>query len=624
MKPSAILFLAVAASLVDIGNCQRRLLVESFSASNSSVTVPFNTSLQPGSDALPFDDPRVAPKVDGTSPEQIHLTYVSPSQMLVTYVTGNPIMGGNISAASATGTVPTMVRYSAQKGGPYYNTTGWSEVYQQIYTFTGFPNINYTSPLIHHALLTGLQPSTTYYYIVGEPTYGTSQELSFTTLPPVGQFPLRLGLVGDLGSTYNSSTTFDQLVANDPQMTLYVGDLTYADDYMTNGTAAPWMRNSSATPYSASVLAQHYGTFQPKWDMWGRFTEPLFSKVPFQSAIGDHEIEPQHTGEYFERCDGQQTCPSNATIIKFSSFKARYPMPNNESGSPDPSFYSFDVGGAHVIGLSSYIPFQRGSPQYQWLQNDLRQVNRTVTPWLIVLFHASWYNSYSDHYMENECMRQEIEPLLYEYGVDLAFTGHVHAYERSFPVYNFTRDTCGPVYILIGDGGNIEKIYRRFADQPGLCPQPGVQPPWQPEYCPSFPYPGGPNNGFCATSQPTWSAYREPSFGHGILVVENATHAVWEWHLNQDAADVISDRTYIVRNPEQCVGKAPKVAPAPQQPIISLRQGQAVAPAIAAAPPTSAAGVQAVVPPSVSIPLQHLQHAPMMGPAAPAPIASGG
>ena len=75
--------------------------------------------------------------------------------MLVTYVTGNPIMGGNISAASANGTVPTMVRYSAQKGGPYDNATGWSEVYQQIYTFTGFPNINYTSPLIHHALLTG-------------------------------------------------------------------------------------------------------------------------------------------------------------------------------------------------------------------------------------------------------------------------------------------------------------------------------------------------------------------------------------------------------------------------------------------------------------------------------------
>jgi hypothetical protein len=44
----------------------------------------------------------------------------------------------------------------------------------------------------------GLRPSTTYYYIVGQTFYGTSQELSFTTLPPVGDFPLRLGLVADL------------------------------------------------------------------------------------------------------------------------------------------------------------------------------------------------------------------------------------------------------------------------------------------------------------------------------------------------------------------------------------------------------------------------------------------
>jgi hypothetical protein len=45
------------------------------------------------------------------------------------------------------------------------------------------------------------------------------------------------------------------------------------------GTAAPWLRNSTATPYGAAVQALPYGTFQPKWDMWGRFTEPLFSKV---------------------------------------------------------------------------------------------------------------------------------------------------------------------------------------------------------------------------------------------------------------------------------------------------------------------------------------------------------
>ncbi len=43
--------------------------------------------------------------------------------------------------------------------------------------------------------------------------------------------------------------------------------------------------------------------------------------------------------------------------------------------------------------------------------------------------------------------------------------------------------------------------------------------------------------GFCppANFQPSPSAYREPSFGHGTLDILNATHAYWQWHRNQVA-----------------------------------------------------------------------------------------
>ncbi len=47
-------------------------------------------------------------------------------------------------------------------------------------------------------------------------------------------------------------------------------------------------------------------------------------------------------------------------------------------------------------------------------------------------------------------MRQSYEPLLYKYGVDVSFLGHVHGYERTNPVYNYTVDECGPVHITIG------------------------------------------------------------------------------------------------------------------------------------------------------------------------------
>ncbi|GAB2301485.1 Purple acid phosphatase 23, partial [Dionaea muscipula] len=66
--------------------------------------------------------------------------------------------------------------------------------------------------------------------------------------------------------------------------------------------------------------------------------------------------------------------------------------------------------------------------------------------------------SYSLHYQEFECMRQEMESLLYHHGVDIVFSGHVHAYERMNRIYNYTLDPYGPVYITVGDGGNIEQV----------------------------------------------------------------------------------------------------------------------------------------------------------------------
>lgn len=63
--------------------------------------------------------------------------------------------------------------------------------------------------------------------------------------------------------------------------------------------------------------------------------------------------------------------------------------------------------------------------QYSWLQHDLEKVDRGVTPWLVAAWHSPWYNSYSSHYQEFECMRQEMEEILYTYGVDIVFSGHV-------------------------------------------------------------------------------------------------------------------------------------------------------------------------------------------------------
>lgn len=86
-------------------------------------------------------------------------------------------------------------------------------------------------------------------------------------------------------------------------------------------------------------------------------------------------------------------------------------------------------------------------------------------------------------------------------------------------VYNYTLDPCGPVYITVGDGGNIEKVDVDHADDPGKCPSAGDNIPEFGGVC-RLNYSSGPAEGkFCWNTQPEWSAFRESSFGHGTLEV---------------------------------------------------------------------------------------------------------
>ena len=150
-----------------------------------------------------------------------------------------------------------------------------------------------------------------------------------------------------------------------------------------------------------------------------------------------------------------------------------------------------------------------GSPQMDWLQKDLAGVDRSVTPWLVAVFHQPYMNSNDAHSMDTEGapMQQAIEEVLNTYKVDLVFSGHVHAYERSCPAYHYACKDGAPIYITIGDGGNAEGLAATW-----------VEP------------------------QPAWSLYRQASYGFGELRVLNATSMTWKWHQNQDLQNTIADQ----------------------------------------------------------------------------------
>ncbi|CAE6076029.1 unnamed protein product [Arabidopsis arenosa] len=203
-------------------------------------------------------------------------------------------------------------------------------------------------------------------------------------------------------------------------------------------------------------------THQPLWDSFGRLLETLASTRPWMVTEGNHEIES---------------------------------FPINDH-----------ISCVHTVMLGSYTPYDSHSDQYQWLQADLRKVDRKKTPWLVVVMHMPWYSTNKAHYGEGEKMRNALESLLYRAQVDVVFAGHVHTYERFKPIYNKKADPCGPMYITIGDGGNREGLALRF-NKP----------------------------------QSPLSVFRESSFGHGRLRIIDHKRAHWSWHRNNDEMSFIAD-----------------------------------------------------------------------------------
>ena len=112
----------------------------------------------------------------------------------------------------------------------------------------------------------GLEPNTRYYYRCGDPSIPAMSDMyHFKTMPVSGpqSYPNRIAIVGDLGLTYNTSATVSHLISNKPDLVLLVGDVTYANLYLTNGTSSDCYSCSfSQTPI--------HETYQPRWDYWGR------------------------------------------------------------------------------------------------------------------------------------------------------------------------------------------------------------------------------------------------------------------------------------------------------------------------------------------------------------------
>lgn len=311
--------------------------------------------------------------------------------------------------------------------------------------------------------------------------------LTFQT-PPSRGTPTTLAFLGDLGQTGNSTKTMNYILrATNPFFHLYpvsmimiVGDMSYAD----------------GDPH--------------RWTSWLDLMEPLFRSTPVEVAAGNHEVECDNITldifipyeNFFHNANQlgkAETKPIDRNYLATlwnkdcatpSQFEGHYNFGN--------AFYAFQHGLVQMIVLSSYSETNVGSPQYQFLERELASVDRRLTPWLIVTFHCPFYTTFAghDHEIQSRKMRDAMEPLFVMYGVNLVFSGHDHAYLRTRPMAYGKSDEDGPIYFIVGAGGNRE----------------------------------GHSHAYLNDEPEEWVAVRDRfEYGYGNLFVPNATHAQFKW-----------------------------------------------------------------------------------------------
>jgi hypothetical protein len=169
----------------------------------------------------------------------------------------------------------------------------------------------------------------------------------------------------------------------------------------------------------------------------------------FEFALmnGDNLYGPERPIDY----DKKFALPYKAVIDKGVKF---YAALGNHDDAGQINYKLFNMGG------QKYYTFKAGTnvrffaldsnyldgKQLEWLDKEL---TASGSDWKIVFFHHPLYSSGATH-GSADAQRQVLEPLLLKHGVNVAFAGHEHFYERLAP-------QKGVAYFILGSSSKLRK-----------------------------------------------------------------------------------------------------------------------------------------------------------------------
>jgi len=137
----------------------------------------------------------------------------------------------------------------------------------------------------------------------------------------------------------------------------------------------------------------------------------LDQKVKFYAALGNHDDSNQRFYEFFNM-EGQE-------------------------------YYRFTKGNVSFYSLNSNYMDKK---QIDWLKDKLAN---DTSEWKVAYFHHPPYSSGAAHGSDKR-LREVVEPIFLQNGVNVVFAGHEHFYERIKP-------QKGIYYFISGSGGKLRK-----------------------------------------------------------------------------------------------------------------------------------------------------------------------
>jgi acid phosphatase type 7 len=295
---------------------------------------------------------------------------------------------------------------------------------------------------IYHTTLTNLMSGTVFNYRLSK-----AKKVIFSSngkAPKTPEQPYRFVAFGDIGAgTANQKSAATQVFNSNPDFVAITGDIVYERGLASEYDTRFW------PIYNSTKIDSGF---------------PMMKSTLFVGAPGNHDTDtrdldkfPDALSYYYfwnQPLNGPVGTEGSAglPVVLGNEVNKKAFLAASGENFPNMTNFSFDYGNAHwtIVDSNPYMDWT-DSTLVKWVSDDLAQ-SKDAT-WHFVMFHHPGFNSAREHY-EQQHMRL-LSPIFEKGKVDVVFNGHVHNYQRSYPI-RFVTDRKGTLLV----GGKDNKAVR--------------------------------------------------------------------------------------------------------------------------------------------------------------------